>query len=242
MKKLGLLICFCGWAFSLWGQKVEKYEYWLDANDTERIEGTVSSDQTVRLSLDVSALNEGVHLLTFRAMDDRGQWSSPLTSFFYHYTNAENEIVSYEYWFDTDYTGKQEGTCGEQLSVALDVSGLSEGMHVLHIRFQDKGGKWSSPVDHNFYCTSNPTGIEMIDDKIDDVLSFTVPEGAQSGNVRLYGLNGRLIKAVALSDLSGGVKDLRPYCQGLSSGCYILRIEVLAESGTFTANKKFSIQ
>ncbi len=244
MKKIGLLLCLCCWMSTpLWGQQVETYEYWLDTDDMRKVTGTVPTDGSVRFSLDVSGLNEGMHLLIFRTKDSEGQWSSPLSSYFYHSANEGNEIVAYEYWFDSNDADKQEGNCNGLLSAGLDVSGLSEGIHSLYIRFLDRGGRWSPTTTHNFYCSSSTTGIEPIEaNEADNVNSFTMPVGAREGTYRLYDLRGRLRDVAPVLDLSAGKKDLRPYYETLSAGNYILRIEVRTAEATVAIHKKLSIQ
>lgn len=127
------------------------YEYWLDTDYSNKVSATMS-DEKVALSIETAHLSEGMHIFNFRAKDSKGRWSSPVTKYFYNFIEKEkNEVVVYEYWFDTDYNGKQKGVCSGQLLSDIDVSFLSEGMHFLNVRFGDKWGQWSSPIVHYFY-------------------------------------------------------------------------------------------
>lgn len=241
MRKIGLFVCLCGWAFSLFAQKVETYEYWIDTDQAKKVTGTMPADQVAKFSLDVSELPEGMHFLTFRAKDSKGQWSSPLTSFFYHQTtDGKNTIQAYEYWFDNEYDSRETGACDGLFKEALDVSALSEGIHTLHFRFQDTMGKWGNAVSQSFYHGGGTVGIEVIEELTGN--AYRIPAGAKEGHFRLYDLNGRLISAEPIADLTPGEKSLRPYLDRLTAGTYILRIEVLTDEGLSAIHKKLSVR
>lgn len=151
MKKIWILLWICSWTSFLLGQEMSTYEYWLDTDYSNKVSATMSGEK-VALSIETAHLSEGMHIFNFRAKDTEGRWSSPVTKYFYNFIEKEkNEVVVYEYWFDTDYNGKQTGTCSGQLLSDIDVSFLSEGMHFLNVRFGDKWGQWSSPIVHYFY-------------------------------------------------------------------------------------------
>ena len=151
MKKIWILLWICSWTSFLLGQEMSTYEYWLDTDYSNKVSATMS-DEKVALSIETAHLSEGMHIFNFRAKDSKGRWSSPVTKYFYNFIEKEkNEVVVYEYWFDTDYNGKQKGVCSGQLLSDIDVSFLSEGMHFLNVRFGDKWGQWSSPIVHYFY-------------------------------------------------------------------------------------------
>jgi PKD repeat protein/pimeloyl-ACP methyl ester carboxylesterase len=62
-------------------------------------------------------------------------------------------IIGYEYWFDQSYPPVFVSVSPvEELSLQLDLptTGLAEGLHILHIRFQDENGNWSSVVSQFF--------------------------------------------------------------------------------------------
>ena len=69
--------------------------------------------------------------------------------------NAQNNIVSYRYWFDNEYTaGKQKSVLPAELlelksSVVLD--GLVSGLHIFTIMFKDEKGLWSIPSSQFFF-------------------------------------------------------------------------------------------
>lgn len=148
--------------------EIVSYEYWFDMNNEQKETGSYSSS----FLLDVTSLSEGMHFLNVRFKDKRGLWSSPITHYFYHAGSVEtNGMVAYEYWFDTDYAGKQSGKTSGSFIQDLAVSTLSEGMHYLNIRFQDKRGYWSSPISQYFYHNPSNESNRMM------VYEYWVDEG-----------------------------------------------------------------
>ena len=113
--------------------------------------------------MDVTFLSEGIHFLNMRFKDKRGYWSSPITHYFYHFSNLErNTICGYEYWFDTNYDEKQAGETTGSLVNDLDVKSLPEGIHYLNIRFKDTWGLWSNPITHYFYHNPVSESNQMV--------------------------------------------------------------------------------
>ena len=68
---------------------------------------------------------------------------------------AQNQIVQYEYWFDSNPGAAIVNTISPNasilLSTAIPTVNLSEGIHSLHIRFRDNIGQHSSVVSQYFY-------------------------------------------------------------------------------------------
>jgi len=108
--------------------------------------------------LDVSNMSNGMHLFNLRAKDERGYYSSIVSQFFYkkELTNSDtNHLVSYEYWFDDDFQNKTvvDISPAEQSTVLaqLDVSTMSNGMHLFNFRAKDERGYYSSIASQLFY-------------------------------------------------------------------------------------------
>lgn len=72
---------------------IETYEYWFDTDYTKKQTGECSG--IFDYDLNVSTLNEGIHLFNLRFRDTQGQWSSPITYNFYNvsYTPTSNEAI-----------------------------------------------------------------------------------------------------------------------------------------------------
>ena len=70
---------------------------------------------------------------------------------------SQNSIVSYEYWFDNDYSGSEYISVSPvqilELNTNIPVSGLNNGLHIFNIRFKDQNDLWSSCISQHFYKT-----------------------------------------------------------------------------------------
>ena len=73
----------------------------------------------------------------------------------FYCSNAQYQIVGYEYWFDNQYDQKTTTYISptEQWMMDLDipVNILTNGMHIFSYRTFDNTGKYSSPLSHFFY-------------------------------------------------------------------------------------------
>ena len=136
------------------------YEYWFDNNYSAKVSQTVTPEANFSLSTQISTagLVPGIHTFNFRTWDNEGMYSVVLSSFFYKIpqtSNANKEIVVYEYWFDNDYANKTTIAVAPQthfnLSELLDTENLVSGIHTLNIRFKDNSDLWSSTLSQFFY-------------------------------------------------------------------------------------------
>ena len=139
------------------------YEYWLDTDYTKR-KNVESTKGVITFDLDTSTLRQGMHYLNLRAKDKLGNWSNLLTQFFYQTSSdngADNSLISYEYWLDTDYAERKnvESVKGV-ITFDLDTSTLRQGMHYLNFQAKDKLGNWSNLLTQFFYQTSNDNGAD----------------------------------------------------------------------------------
>jgi hypothetical protein len=133
--------------------RLTEREYWFDGDYSTVQTGPVSSTAELNLDtdLDVSSLNNGLHIISYRFRDEAGEWSPALSHFFVKYPDQQivelHEIVELEYWFDNDYsTVKSDpvsATAQLNLDTDLDVSSLNNGLHIVSYRFRDEAGKWS---------------------------------------------------------------------------------------------------
>jgi hypothetical protein len=149
-----LLLClFC----KANGQSIAGYEYWFDYQSEERVRVS-STNGDISLNLDISNLCEGIHFYNFRAKDSNGNYSSPVTQYFYRaeLNPADNQLVQYEYWLDRDFANRQSvSSSNGAINLNLDVSSLRKGLHYFNFRAKDNHGNYSSPVTQYFYIPEN---------------------------------------------------------------------------------------
>ena len=141
-------------------QNIVEYEYWFndDFNNRTITAITPVSQYHLDTSLSVSTLPNGINVINFRAKDSQGKYSVITSQIFYkkEITNSgTNHIVSYEYWFDDDFQNRTlvNITPTEQTTVLaqLDVSTMSNGMHLFNFRAKDERGYYSSIASQLFY-------------------------------------------------------------------------------------------
>lgn len=166
---ISLMLVFCSDAFS---QQMAKYEYWFDSDIGSRKEQTMSGND-ISLYVDVSALSDGMHSLSFRAADSNGFWSSPTASYFIKAAkqNEHNKISQIEYWIDNNYVNRTVAATDGNISVDIDAASLSDGMHTISYRVKDELGKWSIPCASYFVKAAKlerPNTISQIEYWIDN--------------------------------------------------------------------------
>jgi len=127
------------------------------------------------VNLDVSGLSKGIHVLFIRSRNNDGKWSqtsNKLIAIENNYTTsppAPANMTTAEYFFDVDPgfgNGTPIGISPQGLDVTLantdlDVSSLSNGIHVLFIRTLNDNGEWSQTSNkliaiENNYSSSPP--------------------------------------------------------------------------------------
>lgn len=145
--------------FLLWGmcigaypQDVLKYEYWFDQGYALRTKGTAVT-KDIDLTIDVSHLTFGPHLLNFRAVDDNGRWSSVSATYFWRFQpqKQDYQIMNYEFWIDGATSSSMSGPINNDfISLDLDVTSLSDGVHSFTFRAQSSDGRWSAPFTNYF--------------------------------------------------------------------------------------------
>ncbi len=150
---------------------VLSYEYWIDGDFSNRVETEIAGTQDFSLTanLDIAELINGLHVIHYRFKDSENVWSSVLSEFFVKKETRNGavtrEIISYEYWFDADFSLRTEHSI-ENLAIfrlADDplVSGLESGLHTIHYRFKDSDEKWSAVVSEYIICKN---GAQIVTD------------------------------------------------------------------------------
>ena len=145
------------------------YEYFFDT-DPGTGNGTyqaISSSTTYHgstIDADVSALDEGSHLLYWRMKDNLGRWSITQNTPFYKRTPSDAvNLARFEYFADT-ISASVDGDPGYGNAQALEVvdgvvidtsfeavlTNLPDGFYNICVRAQDVNGLWSQTVCEDF--------------------------------------------------------------------------------------------
>lgn len=125
-----------------------------------------SQSEVANLTVSLSEMSEGAHIISFRVKDSEGNWSTTITRVLY-ITNPET-FDFMEYFVDED-PGAGNGTplmlsSGNTITFYVATSNLSIGLHTLYIRTGERGGAWGTAIALPFYVTSNNLSIEWFYD------------------------------------------------------------------------------
>ena len=141
-------------------------EYWID--------GAIDARQALSsgASIDISALQPGLHTLTVRVKDSNGLWSNQMARIFFVSPPGRTDATSVtacEYWIDG--VKKPEYTT---LNIqAIDISDLTPGLHKILVRVKDNLGIWSNQVARIFFVSppgrSDATSVTACEYWIDGV-------------------------------------------------------------------------
>lgn len=173
---------------------ISQIEYFIDTDpgigNATQVSFTAAATIN-NLAIDISAvpLTPGFHKLYVRSKSSDGQWThTHLRSFYVTNVSVGQNLVEFEYFFDTD-PGFDNGT-----SVAItpavpsvtnqdifaDVSGISVGTHTINIRAKDSGGEWTQVSTGTFSVTVS---------LVPTITSFTPTSGVAGTTVTITGTN-----------------------------------------------------
>ncbi|MEH6536311.1 MAG: hypothetical protein V7719_07965, partial [Psychroserpens sp.] len=202
-------------------------------------------NQTFNIS--TVGLSEGLHVLHIRTQDSNGTWSLFKRQYFFinsgtgYVDPPEYDIVDAEYFFDTD-TGvgnAGNGNIGGVIPLidassiddtfVIPTTGLSVGLHVLHIRTQDANGTWSLFKRQYFFI--NP-GTGYVDPPEYDIVEaeyfFDTDTGV--GNAG----NGNIGGVIPLIDASSINETFVIPTTDLSEGLHVLYIRTKDANETWS--------
>lgn len=134
--------------FSQKGGTITALQYWFgdDAGSASLLNVTPAAEIDLTASLDASDLPLGLHNVTIRSRDERGEWSVPYTTTM---TRGGGAITGYEYWIDDQVVDRVMNPIGPATVVDL-ISDLPLntpfGDHTFTIRFHDEAEGWSVPI------------------------------------------------------------------------------------------------
>ena len=125
----------------------QSLRYWFDSQTDIFTSDVVGGIQSV----DVSALDDGLHTIHYQIVDSEGNLCPIVTSSFIKTSssvNIQTETVpakTLQYWFDNDQTTKKTVNVALGTQV-IDVSGMEAGIHTLNYQLVDITGNPSTPV------------------------------------------------------------------------------------------------
>lgn len=134
-RHIVLIFCLLS-AVALKSQTVS-CRYWFDYDHGQAATATIGSS-IWQAEMDVGALPDGVHTLHFQTYDTSMAWSAPQSFPFFKLTPSAQSDVVCHYWFDEDDANLQSAPFGNGV-LPMDVNGLSEGIHILHVVMEGNG-------------------------------------------------------------------------------------------------------
>ena len=134
---------------------LQTYEYWIDQKFDERKSGTIPEGGIINIDEDISALNDGLHNIAMRVIDKNGIVSSVIVKNFMKLSQMEgdNELLTYEYWFDNAFEEREIGNVpeGGVVNLDIDIADLPHGLHSFNYLTRDKYGAPSPVITKNFF-------------------------------------------------------------------------------------------
>lgn len=131
------------------------YRYWFDGQyEACRTDGATIDDTFLRLEIDVSSLDVGLHTLTLMTNDSSGQWGPVYEQLFFRVPDTTITELDFLYWFDNDNSTMLSNDLVGNM-ILLDVSALSVGLHSVNIYIE--GG--NTPQNYVFFKVEDTIGI-----------------------------------------------------------------------------------
>ena len=175
-------------ASAMQAQDLVRMEYFFDSDpgygNGFPLTGVSTGENTYEMSFE--SLTPGYHLLSLRAQDEKGCWSTVMSRPVYVQSVLEEiPVRQIEYFFDTD-PGYGKGFAlalpneGEN-TYEISFESLSSGYHLLSLRAQDEKGRWSSVVSRPIFV-ANPQKVVAMEYFIDNdpgegkVIAVKLPE------------------------------------------------------------------
>lgn len=172
---------------------INRIEYFVDSDPGYGLATPVSitpgeSIGNISVVLSMAGLNDGPHRMYMRARDTEGVWSIVYSHTFLKITPVVPpvipipQIVKAEYFINTD-PGYGQGTNipvgTNELTAAVNITGLSLGTHTVYVRVQDSNGKWSMVNRQNIVIANHSLLVDNVPLSFCRNTVFTLPYQAQ---------------------------------------------------------------
>ncbi len=218
--------------FSQKGATLTELQYWFDDATATATQLPVTPSANLNLSadLDASALSLGLHQVTLRGKDARGEWSVPYTTMI---TRGGGQITGYEYWINDQVADRVMNTIGPADVVDL-ISDLPlntpPGDHTFTIRFRDEAEGWSVPITTTvavYMGIEELPGVNSIllfPNPVQDQLTLRLDASVSSAyDVSIFDATGRMVAAPTHWQVAGLVHRSWDTA-ALAPGTYTIRI------------------
>lgn len=161
--------------------------------------------------LSTEGLSAGAHILSMRAKDSQGGWSTTVTVPLYVFT-PDIDITAAEYFVDTDPgQGKANQLTVDptgRIAFTVPTANLAVGIHTMTLRGKDASGTWY-PVFEAPFEVLNDAGVEEIRwlmnigvSRQNDLLTLTASDINPGCVVELYDLSGRMLTRALWHDIT----------------------------------------
>ena len=141
------------WLCGAVAQDISQYEYWTDDDYASR-SVVSSSGGNISMEVNTAQLSAGVHYFNFRACRSDGVWGNFYRYLYYIPTLDSQDAggVNVEYWLDDDLAGvKTQSAAGGSMSLTLDISSLSPGVHYFNCTPVSVTGERGNTERYIFY-------------------------------------------------------------------------------------------
>ena len=195
------------------GTSISKVEYWIDEDYNGRV-SKATSETTIPIEVDIKGLGYGNHIISYRVVNDLGQYSELRRKMFYLGLVGETlSLKGYEYWIDEQYDSRVTGTvsgASAEIDISdIDISSLSEGVHFFYVRTLNDNDQYGKLHRYMFYipkyvedeATANMSKVEYWIDN-DMANRITVPSDAMTTAINFdisdlkYGLHSFSYRAM----------------------------------------------
>lgn len=140
-----------------------KLLYWFDDEKSGATETALSNDV---MTVDASALVDGIHILHYQTVDSKGDAGIPVSKMFMKLgATVAAKATGIQYWFDENDALIKESDI-ENLTTTVDASGLALGEHVLHYQLKLSDGTLSPAASSTFSTTQVLQGDANNDQKV----------------------------------------------------------------------------
>ena len=225
-----LAVLICCFYFTKAQNTVTNIEYFFDIDpgigNATNIDVTDASTLNETISLPISSLSTGIHILHVRTKNNLNKWSLYGRNVFYKTPQINTStIVQAEYFFDIDpgignalpLTISSGTNVDDNFSIPLNA--LSNGIHILHIRVKNNVNTWSLYGRQVFYKSPQINNNTIV------AAEFFIDTDPGVGN------------ATAINFTQGAIVDETlniPIPNNLSAGDHIMHIRVQSSNGKWS--------